>query len=346
MLVPKPPKLLSRKEFRESVFKRDNHKCVFCDKPAQQAHHILERRLWPDGGYYLENGASVCAEHHIACETTEISIDDVRHACGISKIIVPPHLYPEQPYDKWGNPILPNGNRIKGEMFHDDSVQKILNKAGVLQLFTHWVKYPRTYHVPWSEGIPVDDKIVDSMASFIGKRVIVTEKMDGENTTMYHDHIHARSVDSKNHWSRNWIKAQWSQIRGDIPEYFRICGENLYATHSIKYHTLPSYFMGFSIWDGHNQCLSWDDTLEWFELFELEHVSVLYDGKYNENTIRELYKNELWDISEGYVIRVADSFDYSQFRFNVAKFVRKNHIQTTKHWMRARHEIEVNELAK
>ena len=37
----------------------------------------------------------------------------------------------------------------------------------------------------------------------IGKQVIVTEKMDGENTSMYRHRIHARSIDSLPHPSRD-----------------------------------------------------------------------------------------------------------------------------------------------
>jgi 5-methylcytosine-specific restriction endonuclease McrA len=44
--------LLNRDEFREGVFERDNHKCVICGKPAVDAHHIMERRLFPDGGKF------------------------------------------------------------------------------------------------------------------------------------------------------------------------------------------------------------------------------------------------------------------------------------------------------
>lgn len=60
-------KLLTRDIFRESVFSRDNHKCVICGNPAKDAHHIIERRLFSDGGYYIDNGASLCEEHHIKC---------------------------------------------------------------------------------------------------------------------------------------------------------------------------------------------------------------------------------------------------------------------------------------
>jgi hypothetical protein len=185
-------KLLTRDDFREGVFKRDNHKCVFCGDPAQDAHHILERRLWPDGGYYLANGASVCGEHHIKCETTEISVEDVRIACGILKPIIPPHLYDDQEYDKWGNPIQPNGTRLRGELFFDESVQKILGQGKVLDLFTHYVKYQRTYHAPWSPSPQKDDRVltaVDMVNNFGGKRVIMSKKKDGENTTMYSDYI-------------------------------------------------------------------------------------------------------------------------------------------------------------
>ena len=175
-------KLLTRDNFRESVFDRDNHKCVFCDKPAKDAHHIMERRLFSIcKGYHISNGASVCEEHHIMCETTEILPSEVRSICSIKNIILPEHYYSDQEYDKWGNIILSNGNRLKGELFYDESVQKILKKGNVLDLFIPYVKYPRTLHTVWSDGINDDDKVHKDMTFFHGKRVIVTEKYDGEN---------------------------------------------------------------------------------------------------------------------------------------------------------------------
>lgn len=336
--------LLSRDQFREGVFSRDRHKCVFCYQPAVDAHHIIDRRLWADGGYYLNNGASVCTDHHIKCETTEISIEQVREACGIQCVFVPSHMYDDQPYDKWGNPILPNGQRVRGELFFEESVQKILAKGGVLDLFTHWVKYPRTYHLPYSENVNADDRVIESLAGFIGKRVIVTEKKDGENTTMYRDYFHARSIDSKSHPSRSWAKQFWSSICYDIPEQWRVCCENLYAQHSIAYDNLPSFVMGFSIWNERNVCLDWDTTQEWFELLGVHSVPVWYDGIFNEQLIRDLWKHKNRKDCEGYVVRVADEIAYSDFRNKVAKFVRKDHVQTDKHWMHGQ-PIIPNKLA-
>lgn len=331
--------LLTRDNFRESVFARSGGRCVVCGAPAVDAHHIIERRLWPDGGYYLNNGAGVCEDHHIACETTAISVEQIREYAGITKIIVPPHLYADQQYDKWGNPVLSNGQRLRGELFYDESVQKILNQGGVISQFTHYVKYPRTHHVPWSPGMNSDDRMLPDMSLYHGKRVVVTEKMDGENTTMYADHIHARSIDSGGHPSRNWVKNYWSQICGDIPEGWRICGENLFAEHSIHYDQLESYFLGFSIWDNMNNCLSWDYTLEWFTLMGIKHVPVLYDGVYDEKLIKSLWNDKQWNTNEGYIIRLADGFNYKDFRHSIAKFVRKGHVQTNKHWMHGQRVI-------
>jgi len=336
--------LMSRDQFRESVFSRDNHKCVFCDSPAVDAHHIIERRLWPDGGYYLDNGASVCQVHHLLCEETKISVEDVRLACGITKIIVPPHLYVDHSYDKWGNPILANGQRLKGELFFDESVQKILTQGGAISLFSDYVKYPRTHHLPWSDGVNSDDRVIDNLSAFEGKRVIVTEKMDGENTTLYRDYTHARSVDGRSHPSRNWVKQFWSTISADIPEGWRVCGENLYAKHSISYDKLSTYFMGFSIWNERNICLSWDETIEWFDLMGVTPVPVLYDGVFDEKVIRGLWDKKDWDTTEGYVVRVADAIEYGDFRKKFAKFVRKGHVQTVKHWMHGK-PIEKNLLS-
>lgn len=328
-------KLLTRDEFREAVFSRDGHKCVVCGEPAVDAHHIIERRLFAapheKGGYTLDNGVSVCEEHHLACERTDISVEEIREYAGITKKVIPSHMYDDQVYDKWGNIILSNGTRLRGELFYDESVQKII--ADHLHEFTHLVKYPRTYHLPWSPGMQDDDRMMPSLENFQGKRVIVTEKLDGENTSMYRDAFHARSLDSRHHYSRDWVKQFWSTIAHDIPDGWRICGENMYAEHSISYDNLETYFYGFSVWDDKNVCQSWDNTLEWFNLLGIKNVPVLYDGIWNEAHIKGLWNEEKWNTSEGYIVRLADQFPYGEFRKSVAKFVRANHIQHQKHWM-------------
>lgn len=88
--------------------------------------HILDRKLFSDGGYYLGNGASVCEAHHWEVEKTNISVEDVYKACGITEPVIPPQLDKNKSYDKWGNLILDNGMREPGDMFFEENVQKIL----------------------------------------------------------------------------------------------------------------------------------------------------------------------------------------------------------------------------
>jgi len=335
--------LLSRDDFRNGVFARDKHRCVVCGAPAQDAHHILERRLFSNGGYFLENGASVCGDCHLKAESTVLSCDELRERCGIKTVVLPEHFYEDQAYDKWGNAILPNGQRLRGELFDDESVQKVIKPA--LHLFTNRVKYQRTHHLPWSPNVSSDDKIIPSLSGFEGEEVVVSVKFDGEQTSVYRDGFHARSIDTAPHPSRDWLWGVHRRIGHDIPEGWRVCGENLYAVHSIEYKNLPAHFLVFSIWNEKNVCLSWEETKEWAKLLDLETVPTVEQALWNEKGTRAL-DLQTWDGDpcEGYVVRVARSFHYKEFRSVVAKYVRKNHVHTHGHWMRQ--AIKVNGLKK
>lgn len=192
-------------------------------------------------------------------------------------------------------------------------------------------KYPRTPHLPWSPGASNDDKILDSTEHFFGREIIVSIKMDGENTTIGNNYVHARSLDSNNHPSRNWVKKFAALFQHSLPREFRICGENLYAQHSIPYSNLKSYFYAFSIWNK-DICLSWDETVDWCEIFNIEVVPVIYRGIYDETLIKNLTLDLKGE--EGHVVRLADSFYYDNFKYSVAKFVRENHVITDEHWTR------------
>lgn len=345
-------KLLTRDDFRNGVFARDKHRCVFCGRRPEEtpegkldAHHILERRLFTQpgelGGYFLSNGASVCEDDHMKCETTEYSVEEVRERCGIEApgrangARIPDYLYSDESYDKWGNLVLANGRRTKGPLFYDESVQKVLERGRVLDLFTDYVKYPRTMHLLWSQSVNDDDRVMPDMSHWEGREIVVTEKRDGENTNIYTNYLHARSVDGRSHPSRNLLKAWAAQWQHELPEGWRVCGENLYARHSIPYVGLPHHFEGFSIWNERNVRLSWDDTLEWFELLGITSVPVLYRGIYDEKIVRGLWTEEQRETVEGYVMTIADEMHYGEFRRFMAKFVRANHVQRTKHnWQR------------
>ena len=73
-------------------------------------------------------------------------------------------------------------------------------------------KFPRTFHFPDSGGVGSDDKIFsDWKETLWGKLVEITCKMDGENTTLCADGtVHARSLNSKKHLSREELTSLWN----------------------------------------------------------------------------------------------------------------------------------------
>lgn len=137
--------LLTREEFKGQVFARSGGKCVFCDKDAVDPHHIVERKLFSDGGFYLSNGAAVCEGHHWQCETTELSLATIRAAAGIDVVsaAVPPWFLASASYDKWGNRIWPSGLRSWGPLEHDTGARRALALGGYLA-----VMMPSTYQEP------------------------------------------------------------------------------------------------------------------------------------------------------------------------------------------------------
>jgi len=235
---------------------------------------------------------------------------------------------------------------LEEEFLKDGEVSKKLDKRGSIyaRVANRWVvavdektKYPRTPHVPWSPGFTGDDIRLIDLGHFKGKQVVVTEKLDGENCTIGRNYSHARSLDPQPHPSRDWVKSLAGQIGHDIPDGWRLCGENLFAQHSIAYDELPSYFVLFSIWDNNNVCLSWDDTEEWAQLLGVHTVPVLYRGPWDEEKIQAVFdgksKFSAGGPAEGYVVRNAGAFHYSQFNKNIAKYVRAGHVAPdSQHW--------------
>ena len=194
-------------------------------------------------------------------------------------------------------------------------------------------KYPRTMHFPFSRSRTADDKMLTSVDHFQGKEVVVTLKMDGENTSLYRDGCHARSLDSRHHPSRDWLHAFHATLAHDIPSGWRVCGENLYARHSIAYDSLPSYFMAFSVWSDENIALSWDDSQEFIELLGVEAVPVLYRGIFDMEVLKNIAAGMDTQRNEGFVTRLAGPIRYEDFAMSVAKWVRAKHVQTNDHWM-------------
>jgi predicted kinase len=203
------------------------------------------------------------------------------------------------------------------------------------------VKHPRTPHLPWSPGVSADDKRLTDTSAFHGREVTVTEKLDGENTTLYRDGLHARSIDGRHHPSRDWVKALHGRIARHIPAGWRLCGEYLFAQHSVRYAALHGYLYVTSMWTQDNRCLSYDETVAWAQALGLPTPPLLQRGVWDEARLRALRIDV--ERQEGYVARTAAGFGYDEFGSCVAKWVRPGHVTTESHWMHA--EVVPNGLA-
>lgn len=84
-----------------------------------------------------------------------------------------------------------------------------------------------------------------------------------------------------------------------LGESTRICGENLFARHSISYRSLPSHFMVFGIFEG-DVCLAWDET----------QVRACWAGQSTAS---------LGDEQEDFVVRLAGRFEVDHFATSTAR---------------------------
>ena len=146
------------------------------------------------------------------------------------------------------------------------------------------MKYPRTYHLPYSPGATKDDKKlsvkngINWFSYYKGKEIVITEKLDGENTCFTRQDVYARShgAPTRSPWSRNlWDPSDglYWKIQSKIGSYELIFGENLYGEHSICYNKLPSYWFMFACyWEDCNYWCSWDDVKLIAEILDVPTV--------------------------------------------------------------------------
>ena len=211
-------------------------------------------------------------------------------------------------------------------------------------------KYGRTYHLPWSPGATSDDKISNDISSLIGTEIVITEKLDGENCGMTNDGVFARShaTFTTSAWSREVRQLHNIKVRGHLDDGVFLFGENMEGIHSIEYTNLKSYFYLFGVRDN-NIWIPWSGVEEYSYLLDLPLVPVLFKGKVEsekelEDLVNQLVSkpSKLGGEIEGVVVRTSGMFHNDDFKENIAKWVRKGHVQTDEHWTRNWRKSKIN----
>jgi hypothetical protein len=180
-----------------------------------------------------------------------------------------------------------------------------------------------------------------SVDTLLDVPLIITEKMDGSNTSLEAEGCFARTHSGvPTHASFDGLKALHASLKCHINHGLQLFGEWCYAKHSIEYSELPGYFLLFNMRDlEYNEWAAWKDVEIWAGVLDIPTVPVLFQGQVSsEKELKELTESFMnqpsvcGGIREGVVIRLAQSFLDDNFSTSVMKCVRANHIQTTEHW--------------
>lgn len=116
MTLPALDKLLSRDNFISLVHQRALGFCAICHERATVSHQLMDRRLFPNDGYYLGNGVALCDHHYKLAQATVITVEQLRELAKIGIVIMPPGLSMGARYDRWGNIIVSDSMIIVGPL--------------------------------------------------------------------------------------------------------------------------------------------------------------------------------------------------------------------------------------
>lgn len=204
--------------------------------------------------------------------------------------------------------------------------------------------------MPFSPGGTNDDKRLANVEHFLDQDLVFTEKMDGSGVCLERQAVFARSHSgAPKHPSFDALKQLHGTIRHLIPDEVQIFGEWCYARHSIAYNQLPGYLLLFGA--RHRELwFSWDEVQTWAKALGAPTVPVLMVGSFDtakglQETIELMASqpSKCGGEREGVVVRRAGTFWDHDFPLALAKYVRKDHVQTDDHW--AHQQIVKNGLA-
>ena len=216
------------------------------------------------------------------------------------------------------------------------------------------LKYPRTPYWPTSPSVYDCDrdtidasKLFADPAAFVGRPLVITEKIDGGNTCLYRGEVYSRSVSAPSHAKWLGMVRKYHSYKSRVWDYMRksdlaLYGEDIFGVHSITYDSVwgDRTFYAFAALDMRQlMFMSFDELVELCTKFDIGMVPVLWRGLVEsvedlESIIgREMTKpSMLGGEREGLVLRYAGGFTVESFADNMAKLVRKNHVQTDDHW--------------
>ena len=201
-------------------------------------------------------------------------------------------------------------------------------------------RYPRTPYWPWSPSNPPVHRFCPSAERFVGREIVVTEKLDGACTALHNGNALTRDGSGN---AAPWLQMArkhhaWKTSGLDVVIY----GEDLMAVHSITYEPIreSETLRAFAaLRDG--RFASWNELTALTDELSIPRAPLLFRGimrniRQLHDLIMEAHErpSELGGAREGVVVRTADSFPEDEFSLNVCKSVRRQHVRSETHWRR------------
>lgn len=221
------------------------------------------------------------------------------------------------------------------------------------------MKFPRTYHLPWSPNKGKDDKVHSDVSFLLNRPIVITEKIDGENQCWTYTNFHVRSEDSDGGVLRSFSKNLWASKRYLLQPGKFYFVEDISNEHTIKYPNQNNKVFLIAVCDTSEPntmtWLNWDEILYEANEIGLPTVPELYTGILtNQVSLAKITKElallkpttlggklEYFELMtpkvpdeyrmEGVVVRPCE--DFTDYTANTAKFVREKHVlENSEHW--------------
>lgn len=208
-------------------------------------------------------------------------------------------------------------------------------------------KFPSTPHLlSMGSEIPRDDKLMspDEIRHFLSSRITIEEKLDGANlgiSIAKSGELQAQNRGSYIHRDAGgqfkqlwrWIDVREDMLTGMLGVGLILFGEWCYAEHSVAYHELPDWLIGFDIFDlVEHKFYSVERRNALLTEMEIEPVPILGRGIYKMDDLKAFLERPSRfgaDHLEGIYLR-EDQGDWLKSR---VKLVRADFTQSiAEHW--------------
>jgi ATP-dependent RNA circularization protein (DNA/RNA ligase family) len=223
---------------------------------------------------------------------------------------------------------------------------------------TDFFRFPHTPHIAWlGSGTPRDDKVLSSYEAdlFLLGDVVVEEKLDGANMGISFSAEGDIRIQNRGEYLQlpmrgqfdklqSWLKPRADALFDALGEESILFGEWCAAKHSIRYESLPNWYLVFDVYDRKSNRF-WSSVRRNVLAIQLDlpFVPEIYRGKTTLAALKELVHSKMSSFRGGLMEGVVIRRESSEWVKSRAKLVRTDFVQAIgEHW--SHRHIEWNQV--